>query len=326
MAGRLRIVIPDDYQDAVRGLDCYARLAGFDVAVHNDTVTGVDALAQRFRDADGLVLIRERTRITRELLARLPRLRFISQTGRVTPHIDLDACTERGIVVLQGVGSPVAPAEFTWALILAAARRIPQEAARLKAGRWQSTLGVALHGRTLGVFGYGNIGSRVAGFGRAFGMRVVVWGRDSTLAKARRDGFDAASGREAFFTEADFLTLHLRLADDTRGIVAAADLARMKPTATLVNTSRAQLVAPGALLEALRRGRPGFAALDVFEHEPLPADDPLLALDNVICTPHLGYVERDTYELYFGAAFANIAGLLEGGAYSAANPEALARR
>ena len=213
MAGRLRIVIPDDYQDAVRGLDCYARLAGFDVVVHNDTVTDIDALAERLRDADGLVLIRERTRITRQLLARLPRLKFISQTGRITPHIDLDACSERGVVVLQGAGSPIAPAEFTWALILAAARRIPQETARLKAGRWQTTLGVALRGRTLGIFGYGNIGSRVAGFGRAFGMRVVVWGRESTLDKARRDGYDAAAGRDAFFAEADFLTLHLRLAD-----------------------------------------------------------------------------------------------------------------
>jgi D-3-phosphoglycerate dehydrogenase len=326
MAERARIVIPDDYQDAVRTLACYARLAEFDVTIHNDTVTGEDALAERFRDADGLVLIRERTRITRELLARLPRLKFISQTGRVTPHIDLAACTERGVVVLQGTGSPHAPAELTFALILSAARRIPQEVARLKAGRWQTTLGVGLRGRTLGVFGFGNIGKLVAGYGRAFGMRVLAWGRETTLEKARHDGFEAARSREQFFAEADFLTLHLRLTDETRGIVAAADLARMKPAATLINTSRAQLVAPGALLAALRAGRPGFAALDVFDHEPVPPDDPLLALESVICTPHLGYVEKDGYELYFGAAFDNVVGLLRGGPYTAANPEALARR
>jgi D-3-phosphoglycerate dehydrogenase len=325
MAQRIRIVIPDDYQDAVRTLDCFARLADFDVTIHNDTVTGLDALAERFRVADGLVLIRERTRITRELLDRLPRLRFISQTGRITPHIDLAACTERGIVVLQGSGSPFAPAELTWALILAAARRIPQEAARLKAGRWQTTLGVALRGRALGVFGYGNIGALVAGYGRAFGMRVLVWGRDTTLEKARRDGFETV-GREQFFAESDFLTLHLRLAEETRGAVTAQDLARMKATATLVNISRAQLVAPGALVEALGRGRPGCAALDVFDHEPLPPDDPLLSMDNVICTPHLGYVEKDSYEMYFGAAFDNILGFTRGGSHGAANPEALARR
>ena len=265
------------------------------------------ALAARLAPADVLVLIRERTVITEALLARLPRLRMISQTGKGVAHIDLDACARRGITVATGTGSPYAPAELTWALLLAAARRIPQEAARLRAGGWQSTLGLGLRGRTLGIWGYGKIGQVVAGCGRAFGMKVLAWGREGSLARARADGFETAASAEDLLARSDALSLHVKLAPDTRGLITAAHLALMKPDAILVNTSRAELLAPGALVAALKAGRPGFAAVDVYEEEPvLGAAHPLLALENALCTPHLGYVERDSYALYFGQAFDNL--------------------
>ena len=303
----MRIAIPDDYQDAVRHLRCFAKLREHEVTIYNDTVKDVDALAERFRDADALVLIRERTSIDDELLARLPKLKLISQTGRGTAHIDLEACKRRGIEVAVGTGSPYAPAELTWALVLAAMRRIPQEMAHLRAGGWQHVLGTTVRGRTLGIFGYGKIGTLVAGYGRAFGMNVLVWGREGSQTRARRDGHAAAESSEAFFAGSDVLSLHLRLSDETRGIVMAEDLARMKGDALLVNTSRAELIEPGALEAALRAGHPGFAAVDVYEDEPIvAAQHPLLALGNIIATPHLGYVEQDSYELYFGQAFDNV--------------------
>ena len=311
----MEIAIPDDYQDAVRGLACFSKLAGHTVTVFNDTLKDLDGLAARLATAEVLVLIRERTIISEALLARLPRLRMISQTGKGVAHIDLDACARRGITVATGTGSPYAPAELTWALLLAAARRIPQEAARLRAGGWQSTLGMGLRGRTLGIWGYGKIGQVVAGYGRAFGMNVLAWGRAGSLARAQADGFETAASAEDLLARSDALSLHVKLAPDTRGLVSAAHLALMKPEAILVNTSRAELIAPGALVAALKAGRPGFAAVDVYEEEPvLGAAHPLLALDNALCTPHLGYVERDSYELYFGQAFDNVlawvAGLL----------------
>lgn len=319
----MHIIIPDDYQNAVRTLVCFSKLAGHTVTIFNDTVKDVDTLAKRFRDADALVLIRERTRITEALLAKLPRLKLISQTGKVAPHIDLAACTRRGVVVVAGSGSPYAPAELTWALVLAAARRIPQEAERLRAGRWQTTLGSVLRGRTLGIFGYGKIGSLVAGYGRAFGMNVLAWGREGSLSRARADEYTAAANQQALFEQSDVLSLHLRLNDETRGIVSATDLARMKPDALLVNTSRAELIEPGALLTALRAGRPGFGAIDVYEEEPiLGATHPLLKMDNVVCTPHLGYVEKESYELYFGQAFDNIVAFAQGRPTNVVNPEA----
>lgn len=309
----MRIVIPDDYQDAVRGLAAFSRLAGHEVTIFNDTVRDLDALAERFRNADALVLIRERTPIRDELLARLPELRLISQTGKGTSHIDVAACARRGIVVAAGTGSPYAPAELTWALVLAAARHIPREAARLREGHWQSTMGTGLRGRTLGIWGYGKIGTLVAGYGRAFGMNVLVWGREGSLSRARVDGYTTAAGRGELFERSDVLSLHLKLDDQTRGIVAAANLARMKPEALLVNTSRAELIEAGALEAALRRGRPGFAAVDVYESEPVVgAAHPLLALENALCTPHLGYVEKDGYELYFGQAFEAVVAFAEG--------------
>ena len=303
----MEIAIPDDYQDAVRGLACFSKLAGHTVTVFNDTLKDLDGLAARLATAEVLVLIRERTIISEALLARLPRLRMISQTGKGVAHIDLEACARRGITVATGTGSPYAPAELTWALLLAAARRIPQEAARLRAGGWQSTLGMGLRGRTLGIWGYGKIGQVVAGYGRAFGMNVLAWGRAGSLARAQADGFETAASAEDLLARSDALSLHVKLAPDTRGLVSAAHLALMKPEAILVNTSRAELIAPGALVAALKAGRPGFAAVDVYEEEPvLGAAHPLLALENALCTPHLGYVERDSYELYFGQAFANV--------------------
>ena len=280
----MHVVIPDDYQDAVRQLRCFSKLQGHRVTIFNDTVRDVDALAARFADADALVLIRERTRVTRELLHRLPKLKLIAQTGKGAAHIDLTACKERGVEVAVGTGSPYAPAELTFGLILAAMRRIPEEAASLRAGRWQSTLGTTLRGRTLGIFGHGRIGSLVAGYGRAFGMNVRIGGRD-------------AESQDSMFRDADVVSLHLRLTPETRGIVTAGHLAMMKPGALLVNTARAELIERGALEAAVNRGLR--AALDVFEDEPFRGELP----GNVLATPHIGYVEQDSYELYFGEAF-----------------------
>ncbi len=331
----MNIVILDDYQDVVRKLDCASKLADYQLKVYNNTVKGLGQLAVRLRDADVLVLIRERTAITRQLVEKLPRLRLIAQTGRVGPHIDLAACTARGIAVAEGVGSPVAPAELTWALIMAAMRRLPQYIGNLKHGAWQQSglksaamppnfaLGSVLRGKTLGIWGYGKIGQLVAGYGRAFGMRVQIWGREASRDKAVQDGFEAAASREAFFESSDVLTLHLRLNDATRGIVTAADLARMKPTALLVNTSRAELIEPDALLNGLNRGRPGMAAVDVYESEPILQGHALLRLENCICTPHIGYVEQESYELYFGSAFDNVLNFLRGEPTHIVNPEAL---
>ena len=301
----MKIVISDDYQDAVRTLDAFSKLEGHDVTIHHDTLSDLDALVERFQDAEALVLIRERTRISEALLARLPKLRYISQTGGGAAHIDQDACARHGVKVVTGTGSPVAAAELTWGLVMAATRHIPQEVENLKAGRWQRTLGTGLKGRTLGIFGYGKIGQLVAGYGQAFGMQLLVWGREGTRQRAAEDGLEVAASQDDLFARSDVLSLHLRLNDDTRAIVTAAHLARMQPEAVLVNTSRAELIASGALEAALRAGRPGRAGIDVFEQEPL-FEHPMLQLPGLVATPHLGYVEKDSYELYFGDAFDNL--------------------
>jgi len=329
----MKIAILDDYQDAVCQLDCFALLREHEVKVFANSARGVGQLAIRLADFDALVLIRERTSITRPLLEKLPKLKLISQTGKVGGHVDVAAATAAGVAIAEGVGDPTAPAELTWALIMAAMRKVAQYGANLKHGTWQTAspnpahngLGRVLKGRTLGIWGYGKIGRLVAGYGRAFGMRVVIWGREASLALAAQDGYVAAASREAFFAEADVLSLHLRLNDATRGAVNAADLARMKSDALLVNTSRAELIAPGALLAALQAGRPGFAALDVFENEPLPPDAALLRMDNVLATPHLGYVEQDSYEKYFRAAFENVVNFAAGRPSAILNPEVLAK-
>ncbi len=323
----MKITILDDYFGTLRTLPCFRKLDGHDVTVWNDHVQDTDALAERLKDTEALVLIRERTQIRAPLLARLGRLRLISQRS-VYPHIDIDACTRHGVVVCSNMhaGTPsYAAAELTWALVLAAARRLPQQVAALRWGLWQTAVGDTLRGKVLGVYGYGRIGATVAGYGRAFGMTVLVWARPASCDRARADGYEIAAGKRDFFERCDVLSLHLRLVDATRGIVTAEDLAAMKPTAIFVNTSRAQLVAPDALVAALRAGRPGFAAVDVFEQEPLrnPAH-PLLTMDNVVCTPHIGYVTRDEYELQFSDIFEQIVAFAAGSPINVVNPEVLA--
>ena len=325
----MKITILDDYFDTVRTLPCFRKLDGHQVEIWNDHVQETEALARRLKDTEALVLIRERTRITAALLERLDKLRLISQRS-VYPHIDIEACTRRGVIVSsnQHAGTPsYAAAELTWGLILAAMRQVPQQAAALKAGTWQTGVGRTLRGKTLGIYGYGRIGRAVAGYGKVFGMQVLVWAREASLSAARADGCDTARGKEAFFEECDVLSLHLRLVDATRGIVTAGDLARMKPTALLVNTSRAPLIEPGALVRALQAGRPGMAAVDVFEEEPVrDPGHPLLQMPNVVCTPHIGYVTRDEYEIQFADIFEQINAYAAGAPINVVNPGVLAHR
>lgn len=322
----MKITILDDYHDTLRTLACFGKLAGHDVTIWNDHVQDIDALAARLRDTEALVLIRERTEIRAPLVARLARLRLISQRS-VYPHIDIDACTRHGIIVSSNMhaGAPsYAAAELTWALVLAAMRQVPQQMAALKAGRWQIGVGHSLRGKTLGIYGYGRIGRVVAGYGRAFGMEVVVWAREESLEQARRDGYTVARSKDEFLAACDVVSLHMRLVEGTRGIVTANDLGHMKPTALLVNTSRAGLIAPGALVAALKAGRPGMAAIDVFDVEPLrDTADPLLNMDNVVCTPHIGYVTRDEYELQFGDIFDQIVAYAAGAPVNVVNPKVL---
>jgi len=331
----MNIIILDDYQDAVRKLRCAALLEPYSAKVFTNTVKGIGQLSVRLRDADVLVTIRERTAFPRALLEKLPKLKLISQTGKVGPHIDVAACTHLGIAVAEGAGSPVAPAELTWALTMAAIRRLPQYIGMLKHGAWQQSglksasmppnfgIGMVLKGRMLGIWGYGKIGALVAGYGRAFGMKVQVWGSLNSRERAVADGFEAAESCEQFFEQCDVLSLHLRLNDTTRGIVSLESLSRMKPTALLVNTSRAELIQENALVAALHRGRPGMAAVDVFESEPILQGHPLLRLENAVCSPHIGYVEQDSYELYFGAAFENVLAFVQKNPRNLVNPEAL---
>lgn len=333
----MNIVILDDYQDAVRKLQCTTRLDGFNIKVFTNTVKGVGQLAVRLRDAEVLVLIRERTPITRQLIEKLPKLRLIAQVGRAGPHVDVQACTDHGVAIAEGIGSPIAPAELTWALIMAAMRRLPQYISNLKHGAWQQSglkaasmppnfaIGTTLRGRTLGIWGYGRIGQIVAGYGKAFGMQVIVWGSDTSRLKAQQDGYIAAPSKEDFFSSCDVLSLHLRLNEHTQHIVRSQDLACMKPTALLVNTARAELIEPDALTRALQQGRPGLAAVDVFESEPILQGQSLLRMENCICTPHIGYVEQDSYELYFGSAFDNVLNFIHGQPSNILNPEALQR-
>jgi D-3-phosphoglycerate dehydrogenase len=320
----LKVAILDDYHDTVRTLECFAKLAGHEVKVWNDHLQDTDALAARLKDVEALVLIRERTKIRAPLLERLPKLKLISQRS-VYPHIDIDACTRLGVVVCSNMHTATpsySTAEMTWALILAAAREIPQNVAALKAGKWQVGVGSTLRGKTLGIFGYGRIAGEVAKVGAAMGLRVLVWAREASRQKAQADGYEVAPSKEAFFATSDVLSLHLRLVDATRGIVTAADLAHMKPTAIFVNTSRAPLVVPGALEAALKAGRPGKAAVDVYDEEPvLGGKHPLLAMDNVVCTPHLGYVTRDEYEIQFADIFDQINAFAAGKPINVVNPK-----
>ncbi|MEO5607724.1 MAG: D-2-hydroxyacid dehydrogenase family protein, partial [Polaromonas sp.] len=323
------------YQDAVRKLACAAKLEAYPAKVYTNTVKGTGQLSVRLKDADVIVLIRERTQLNRQLIEKLPRLKLVVQTGRIGSHVDVAACTERGIAVAEGTGSPVAPAELTWALVMAAMRRLPQYVAHLKHGAWQQSglkttsmpanfgIGSVLKGKTLGIWSYGRIGQIVAGYGRAFGMRVVIWGSQASRERARAEGFEIAASKTDFFQQCDVLSLHLRLCTETTGLVKLEDMSRMKPTALLVNTSRAELIEPEALIAALNRGRPGMAAIDVFESEPILQGHALLRLENCICTPHIGYVEQDSYEMYFGQAFDNVINFIKGTPTNIVNPGAL---
>lgn len=309
----MHIVISDDYQDCIRQLACFEKLKNHTVEIYHDSVSSTEALVERFKNAEAIVLIRERTVITRELLDRLPKLKVISQTGKIAPHVNLQACKEKGVVVMDGRGSGAATAELNMLLILASLRKLVEEVTRLKGGQWQGYLGDQLAGKVLGVYGFGRIGKQVCHLGKAFGAQPLVWGRDSSLQKAVQEGFAVASSKEDFFRTSDIVCLQLRLNDETRSIVGPQDLAMMKPTSLLVNASRAELIESGALEAGLKRGHPAYAAIDTYESEPIiGADHPLLHLSNCLCTPHIGFVEKENYEAYFGIAFDNINAYLAG--------------
>ena len=323
----MKIAVIDDYQNAFKTLKCYPKLSGHEVVVYTDTEKDPARLAERLKDADVVLLTQQRSAFPRAVIERLPKLKLIGQTGRAAAHIDLQACTEKGIVVSAGgSGNPNATAELTWGLILSALRNLPFEVKRLKEGHWQSTLGVGVNGKTIGVYAYGKIGSIVAGVGKAFGARVVCWGREGSTGRARAAGYEVARSREEFFGEADILSLHLPLNKDTRGIITRDDLAHMKPTALLVNASRSGLIAAGALVDALKAGRPGFAAVDVYDEEPVSANEPLLKMNNVTCTPHLGYVTRESYEEYYAVVVDDILAFAAGKPSHVLNPDALGKK
>jgi D-3-phosphoglycerate dehydrogenase len=324
----MKIAVIDDYQNAFKTLRCFPKLAGHDVVVYTEAETNLEKIAERLKDAEAVVLTQQRTYFPRALIEKLPNLKLIGQTGRAATHVDLQACTERGIVVSAGgSGNSNATAELTWGLILSALRNLPFEVKRLKEGHWQSTLGTGVNGKTLGIYAYGKIGSIVAGVGKAFGAHVICWGREGSTGRARAAGFEVAESREQFFSECDIISLHLPLNKDTRGIVTRDDLARMKPTTLLVNASRSGLIAKAALEEALKAGRPGRAAVDVYDQEPvLGADHPLLKMDNAICTPHLGYVTRESYEEYYAVVVDDIVAFAAGKPNHVLNPDAVGKK
>lgn len=320
----MKIAIPDDYQNIIRSLDCFKLLASQDVLILHTTEKNPALLAEKLKDADILVLTRERTKINEALLSKLPNLKLISQTGKIAAHLDLAACTKHNVAVAEGIGSPVAPAELTWILLMNTLRQIPAAIEGMKKGQWQINIGSTVQGKTIGIWGYGKIGKMIAGYAKAFGAKVLVWGSDASRENAVNDGFEKATTKDDFFQNADVISLHLRLNDSTTGIVKEADLSKMKPTAVLINTSRAELIEKGALLKCLKNGRPGFAGIDVYEEEPIyDTSFEWLHMPNVVCTPHLGYVEKDSYELYFGKAFENVMSYINGLPVNIANPSVL---
>ena len=327
LAPIMKILIPDDYHGLVSRLECFGKLAGHDVTVLRDVAPSFETLVEKLRDAEIIVAVRERTAFTRALLEQLPKLKLIAQTGRSAHSIDLKACTELGIAVCAGShASPYTVAEHTWALIFASVRRIAEDAALMRQGKWRDWFSVSLRGKTLGVYGLGKIGEPVAAAGAAFGMRVLCYAREATAARAVALGYEAAASRQAFFEQADVLSVNLRMSEATRGIITAADLAHMKSTALIVNTARAELFAPGVLVEALKKGRPGFAATDVYENEPVQnGDHPLLHMPNAICTPHSAWLEPGTYGAYFGEAFEQAATFAAGGAVKLLNADVVRR-
>ncbi|MDN3671541.1 D-2-hydroxyacid dehydrogenase family protein [Flavobacterium branchiarum] len=320
----MKITILDDYQNAVIKLESFKMLKGLDVTVLNYTEKDNSKLAELLKDSEIIVLIRERTEITEDLLSRLPKLKLISQTGKKSNHLDVAACTKYKVAVAEGIGSPVAPSEFAWALIMNTVRQIPQAIQGMKEGKWQTNIGSTIKGKTIGIWGYGKIGQQIAKYASVFGARVLVWGSENSRNQAVLDGFDEATSREAFFSQSDVITLHIRLNESTFGIVKETDLNLMKSDAVLINTARAELIEKGALLKCLKNGRPGFAGIDVYEEEPIyDMNFELLQLPNVICTPHIGYVEKDSYELYFEKAFENVISYINRNPTNIANPEVL---
>ena len=324
----MKIAILDDYQNVVNKLGCYAQLDGLDTTVFTDTPTSIDELVNRLADKDALVLIRERTEISPQLLARLPNLKLISQTGKISNHINVEACNQHRVAIAEGVGSPIAPSELCWSLILASSRHIVAYVDNFQQGSWQNSgplgLGRTLSGLTMGIWGYGKIGQRIAQYARVFGMQVLVWGSEASRQKAQSDGFQAALSKQDFFAQSDVLSLHLRLSSKTEACVTYDDLQLMKQDALIVYTSRAQLIEPNALERALKAGRPGFAALDVYDSEPATLkQEPLLGMPNVLCAPHIGYVEKNNYELYFNIAFENVVNFFHDQPQNIANPEVL---
>ena len=320
----MKIIIPDDYQNAVIQLDCFQLLKEHEVTTYNDTSDSLNDLAEKLKEAEALVLIRERTKITEDLLVKLPKLKLISQTGKISNHLDLDACTKYNVAVAEGTGSPIAPAELTWAILMNTVRQIPQAIEGMKNGHWQTNIGSTIYGKTIGIWGYGKIGQKIAQYAKVFGAKVMVWGSEASRLKAVEDGFKKADSKEVFFKTADIITLHLRLNEKTVEIVKESDLLLMKENAIIINTSRAELIEKGALLKCLKMGKPKFAGLDVFMDEPVyDKNYELFQLPNVVCTPHLGYVEKSSYELYFGKAFENVLNFIHGNPTNIANPEVL---
>jgi len=323
----MKIVVIDDYQNAFKTLKCYPRLSGHEVLVYTDTANDEASLINKLKDADAAVFTQQRSFVPRAVIEQLPKLKVIGQTGRAATHVDLQACTEKGIVVSAGgAGNSSATAELTWGLILSALRNLPLEVNRVKSGQWQSTVGIGVKGKTLGIYAYGKIGSIVAAVGKAFGARVICWGREGSAGRAKAAGFEVPNSRAEFFADADIISLHLPLNKDTRGIVKRDDLAHMKPSALLVNASRSGLIEKGALVDALKAGRPGFAAVDVYDKEPVGSDEPLIKMNNVTCTPHLGYVTRESYEDYYAVVVDDIVNFAAGKPTNVLNPEALGRK
>lgn len=323
----MKIAVIDDYPNVFKSLKCFPKLAGHEVVIFTDTPNDVASLAKKLHGFDAVVLTQQRSYFPCELIEQLPKLKLIGQTGRAATHVDLKACSEKGIVVSAGgSGNSSATAELTWGLILSALRNLPREVTALKAGGWQSTVGVGVNRKTIGIYAYGKIGGIVAAVGKAFGARVICWGREGSTGRAKAAGFEVAASREAFFAEADIISLHLPLNQDTRGIVTRDDLARMKPSALIVNASRSGLIAKGALLAALKAGRPGFAAVDVYDKEPVAADDELVKLPNVTCTPHLGYCTRESYEEYYATVVDDLVNFAAGKPSNVLNPDALAKK
>ncbi len=320
----MTITILDDYQNVISKLKCFSLLNNQDVQIINNTEKDLNRLADQLQNTDILVLTRERTAVDGTLLSLLPRLKLISQTGKISNHLNLEDCTKYKVAVAQGIGSPIAPAELTWALLLNTVRQIPQAIEGMKNGNWQINIGSTIHGKTLGIWGYGKIGQKIAQYGKVFGAKVLIWGSAASRAMAVADGFEKAESKEMFFKTADIITLHLRLNETTLGIVKESDLLSMKENSTLINTARAELIEKGKLLKCLNMGRPTFAGLDVFEDEPIyDKNFEFLKMPNVVCTPHLGYVEQNGYELYFGKAFENVMNYINGKPTNIANPEVL---